>query len=62
MNRFYDEFQDIMDERYAVVDVLGKGLVIFSALSDLGLFETPYAYSWEQLLACGYRERRQGCC
>ena len=26
--------QDIMDERYAAVDVLGKGLVIFSALSD----------------------------
>ena len=61
MNRFYDEFQDIMDERYAVVDVLGKGLVIFSALSDLGLFETSYAYSWEQLLTCGYRECRQGC-
>jgi hypothetical protein len=44
MNRFYEDFQDIMDERYAVVDVLGKGLVVFSALSDLGLFETPYAY------------------
>lgn len=27
--------KDIMDERYAAVDVLGKGLVIFSALSDL---------------------------
>lgn len=23
--------QDIMDERYAAVDVVGKGLVIFSA-------------------------------
>lgn len=44
MNRFYEEFQDIMDERYAVVDVLGKGLVIFSALSDLGLFEIHYTY------------------
>jgi hypothetical protein len=32
--------QDIMDERYAAVDVLGKGLVIFSALSDLDLFGT----------------------
>jgi hypothetical protein len=29
-----------MDERYAAVDVLGKGLVIFSALSDLDLFGT----------------------
>jgi hypothetical protein len=27
-----------MDERYAAVDVLGKGLVIFSALSDLNLY------------------------
>jgi 7,8-dihydropterin-6-yl-methyl-4-(beta-D-ribofuranosyl)aminobenzene 5'-phosphate synthase len=33
-------FMDIMDERYAAVDVLGKGLVIFSALSDLELFGT----------------------
>ena len=24
-------FQDIMDERYAAIDVVGKGLVIFSA-------------------------------
>jgi hypothetical protein len=29
-----------MDERYAAVDVLGKGLVIFSALSDLDLSGT----------------------
>ena len=29
-----------MDERYAAVDVLGKGLVIFSALSDLALYGT----------------------
>lgn len=29
-----------MDEIYAAVDVLGKGLVIFSALSDLDLFGT----------------------
>ena len=36
--------QDIMDERYAVVDVLGKGLVIFSALSDLDLFCTAQTY------------------
>jgi len=28
---------DIMDERYAVVDVLGKGLVIFSACSHAGI-------------------------
>ncbi len=34
MNQFHEEFQDIMDERYAAVDVLGKGLMIFSALSD----------------------------
>lgn len=61
MNRFYEDFQDIMDERYAVVDVLGKGLVIFSALSDSCLFGTPSAYHWEQLFACRYRERRQGC-
>lgn len=27
-----------MDERYAAVDVLGKGLVIFSALSNLDLY------------------------
>lgn len=27
-----------MDERYATVDVLGKGLVIFSALSDPNLY------------------------
>jgi 7,8-dihydropterin-6-yl-methyl-4-(beta-D-ribofuranosyl)aminobenzene 5'-phosphate synthase len=33
--------QDIMDERYAAVDVLGKGLVIFSALSDLDLLALP---------------------
>jgi hypothetical protein len=33
-----------MDERYAVVDVLGKGLVIFSALSGLGLSEVHQAY------------------
>jgi hypothetical protein len=32
-----------MDERYAAVDVLGKGLVIFSALSDLDLFGTTWA-------------------
>ncbi|KAI0305548.1 metallo-beta-lactamase protein [Multifurca ochricompacta] len=29
--------QDIMDERYAAVDVLGKGLVIFSACSHAGI-------------------------
>ena len=29
-----------MDERYAAVDVLGKGLVIFSALSDVVLLGT----------------------
>lgn len=32
-----------MDERYAAVDVLGKGLVIFSALSDLDSFGTTRA-------------------
>lgn len=35
-----------MDERYAAVDVLGKGLVIFSALSDLDLFNTTQAYGY----------------
>ena len=40
MNRFHAEFQDIMDERYAAVDVLGKGLLIFSALSDFNLYES----------------------
>ncbi|KAI0373580.1 hypothetical protein BV20DRAFT_1049962 [Pilatotrama ljubarskyi] len=29
--------EDIMDERYAVVDVVGKGLVIFSACSHAGI-------------------------
>ena len=38
--------QDIMDERYAAVDVLGKGLVIFSALSDLDLLGTTWAYGY----------------
>ena len=28
---FHDRRKDIMDERYAAVDVLGKGLVVFSA-------------------------------
>lgn len=30
-------FKDIMDERYVAVDVLGKGLVIFSACSHAGI-------------------------
>lgn len=34
----FTNVQDIMDERYAAVDVLGKGLVIFSALSNLDLY------------------------
>jgi hypothetical protein len=38
MNQFHAEFQDIMDERYAAVDVLGKGLLIFSALGDFNLY------------------------
>lgn len=29
--------QDIMDERYAAVDVLGKGLVLFSSCSHAGI-------------------------
>jgi len=29
--------EDILDERYAVVDVLGKGLVVFSACSHAGI-------------------------
>ena len=29
--------KDIMDERYVAVDVLGKGLVIFSACSHAGI-------------------------
>jgi len=33
----WSEEWDIMDERYAVVDVLGKGLVIFSACSHAGI-------------------------
>lgn len=36
-----------MDERYAAVDVLGKGLVIFSALSDLDLFGTAWANGYK---------------
>ncbi|KAF8492360.1 beta-lactamase-like protein [Russula emetica] len=33
----WSEEPDIMDERYAAVDVLGKGLVIFSACSHAGI-------------------------
>ncbi|KAH9952970.1 metallo-beta-lactamase protein [Russula dissimulans] len=33
----WSEELDIMDERYAAVDVLGKGLVIFSACSHAGI-------------------------
>jgi hypothetical protein len=47
MNQFHEGFQDIMDERYAAVDVLGKGLVIFSALSDFNLYENVSPYSLE---------------
>jgi len=50
-----------MDERYAAVDVLGKGLVIFSALSGPNLrIRLPELIPVKQLLACWHRERRQG--